>query len=193
MAYRNYKQIYAMKKQREDRIKKLCPSINNNSGIYVFYRVDEDGFRFCYVGQALHCIERCASHLAEYDHIALSLKKYGLCDEKHPYGWKLTFKNCAKVMLDENEKLTIKHLADEGWQLYNVSKGGQSSKSQLREYKQPKTYMQGIEQGRKNASKEMSHLFDLHLTVGTKKEPPTVNQQKALDKFNAFLEYHKGE
>ena len=41
----------------------------------------------------------------------------------------------------------------------------------------------------KNCSKEMAHLFDLHLEVTTKKNPPTVNQQKALDKFNDFLNF----
>ena len=34
---------------------------------------NEEGFKFGYVGQALKLLDRCAQHLEEYDHIALSL------------------------------------------------------------------------------------------------------------------------
>lgn len=47
--------------------------------------------------------ERCTSHLAEYDHIALSLKKHGFYKEDNPYGWKLQFKTCPKSELDKRE------------------------------------------------------------------------------------------
>ena len=40
----------------------------------------------------------------------------------------------------------------------------------------------------KNASRDMARLFEKHLNVSTKNEPPTINQIKALDKFNQFLE-----
>ena len=190
----NYRQIYAMKAQREKRIEKVCAGITNNSGIYIFHRIDENGIKHAYCGQAVHLKERCASHLAEYDHIALSLKKRGFYVEGNEYGWKLAFKECSKDKLDENEIATIKNLANDGFQMLNVSAGGQGKgKNQLNDYKQPKTYMQGIEQGKKNASKEIAHLFEKHLAVSTKSDPPTVNQQKALQKFNDFLEYHKGD
>lgn len=42
-------------------------------------------------------------------------------------------------------------------------------------------------QGYKNAQKEIRHLFDLHLNVSCKKEPPTKMQLKALEKFNEFI------
>lgn len=73
----NYKQIYAMKAKREKQIKVICPDIPYKSGIYVFYRIDEAGIRRAYCGQAVSLCERCASHLAEYDHIALSLTRNG--------------------------------------------------------------------------------------------------------------------
>ena len=188
----NYKQIYAMKKSREDRIKKVCPSIPNAPGIYAFYRNDETGIRRAYVGQAVCLIERCAAHLAEYDHIALSLKKYGFYSKDNPYGWKLQYKTCPKSELDEREIATIKAFADEGFQMYNVTAGGQGKgKKQINEYKQPKTYRQGIEQGKKVSSKEIAHLFDKHLNVSTKNNPPTKNQEKAMEKFEDFLNYHK--
>ena len=188
---RNYQKIYAMKKSREDRIKKVCPSIPYAPGIYAFYRNDETGIRRAYVGQAVNLCERCASHLAEYDHIALSLKKHGLYSKDNPYGWKLQYKRCPKEELDEREIATIKAFADDGFQLYNVTAGGQGKgKKQIGEYKQPKTYRQGIEQGKKVSSREIARLFEKHLNYSTKNDPPTKNQQKAVAKFEDFLNYH---
>lgn len=70
----DYSRVFAMKRERENRIKRICPSIPYSSGIYVFYRTDEAGINRAYCGQAVNLCERCASHLGEYDHIALSLK-----------------------------------------------------------------------------------------------------------------------
>ena len=184
----NYKKIYAMKKSREDRIKKLCPDIPYMPGIYAFYRTDETGIKRAYVGQAVNLCERCASHLAEYDHIALSLKKYGLFSDKNPYGWKLDFRTCIKKELDEREIATIKAFANDGFQMYNITAGGQGKgKQQLNEYKQPKTYRQGIQQGRINASREIAHLFEKHLDYKAKSDPPNRFQQQAMEKFENFL------
>lgn len=119
----NYKQIYAIKAEREGRIKKICPNIPYSSGIYVFYRTDEAQIRRAYCGQAINLCERCASHLGEYDHIALSLKKHGFYSGENPYGWKLAFKTCPKSELDEREVATIKSFADDGFQMYNVTAG----------------------------------------------------------------------
>lgn len=190
----NYKQIYAKKAERESRIKKVCPSIPYSSGIYVFYRDDESGLKMCYCGQAVSLCERCASHLAEYDHIGLSLKKRGFYNEENQYGWKLIFKTCPKSDLDENEKLTIKQFADKGFQLYNVTSGGQGKgKTQIGEFKPTKGYQDGLLQGRKNASKEISHLFEKHLNYSTKSDKPNKNQQKAVEKFEEFLRFYKKE
>lgn len=190
----NYRKIYAMKKVREDQIKSVCPTISRRSGIYAFYRIDENGIRHMYVGQAVCLIERCAAHLAEYDHIALSLKKHKFYSEDNPYGYKLQVKECPKDKLDEEEIKNIKHYANMGFQMLNVSLGGQGKgKQQLNEYKQPKTYRQGIEQGKKNCSKEISTLFEKYLKVSTKDEIPNRYQQNALEKFDVFLNYHKRE
>lgn len=188
----DYKKIYAMKKSRENRIEKLCPGIPYSPGIYAFYRIDETEIKRAYCGQAVSLRERCAAHLAEYDHIALSLKKHGLYSEDNPYGWKLAYKTCPKEELDEREIATIKAFADKGYQMYNVTAGGQGiGKKQLGEYKQPKTYRQGIQQGRINASREMAHLFEKHLDYKAKNDPPNKNQQKALEKFEDFLNEYK--
>lgn len=185
----NYKQIYAKKAERENRIKKICPNIPYLSGIYVFHRIDEANIRRAYCGQAVNLLERCASHLAEYDHIALSLKKHGFYSKENPHGWKLAFKTCPKSELDEREVATIKSLADDGYQMYNVTAGSQSKgKIVSGDYKPPKTYRQGLEQGRKNLARELSHIIEKHLTVGIKPEKAGNKvSQKAFEKFKGLL------
>lgn len=185
----NYKQIYAMKAERENRIKSICPSIPTASGIYVFYRTDEAGIRRAYCGQAVNLLERCASHLAEYDHIALSLKKHGFYSKDKPYGWKLVFNTCARAELDEREVETIKNYADSGYQMYNVTAGSQSKGKVVSDnYKQPKTYREGIQAGREALAKELSDIIDKHLTVDLKPEKQNNKVSiKAFEKFKALL------
>lgn len=186
----NYRRIFAMKAERERKIKTICPGIQRKSGIYVFYRTDEAGIRRAYCGQAVNLLERCASHLAEYDHIALSLKKHGFYSQKKPCGWKLAFKTCSKEELDEEEIATIKSFADSGFQMYNVTAGGQSNgKLVTGQYKQPKTYTQGIQQGRKALARELRHIIDKHLVVSLKPgKMANKVSQNALDKFNYLLD-----
>lgn len=185
----NYKQIYAIKAEREGRIKKICPNIPYSSGIYVFYRTDEAQIRRAYCGQAINLCERCASHLGEYDHIALSLKKHGFYSGKNPHGWKLAFKTCPKSELDEREVATIKSFADDGFQMYNVTAGSQSiGKLVTGQYKQPKTYSQGVQQGRKNLAKELSNIADKHLVISLKPEKfGNKVSERQFEKFKELL------
>lgn len=137
----------------------------------MFYRMDEAGIRRAYCGQAVNLCERCASHLAEYDHIALSLKKYGFYQEDNPHGWKLQFKTCQKSELDEKEVATIKQFADAGFQMYNITAGSQSAgKLVTGQYKPPKTYREGVQFGKKTLARELSGIIDKHLTVSVKPE-----------------------
>lgn len=191
----NYKKIYAVKAERERRIKSICPTIPKASGIYAFIRTDEAGIRRSYVGQAVNLLERCASHLGEYDHIALSLKKHGFYSTENPYGWKLDYKTCPKSELDDREISTIKAFADKGFQMYNVTAGGQGlGKVVSEQYKQPKTYTQGIQQGRKNLAKELSSIAEKHLIIRLKpeKEHNKVSQRQ-FEKFKELLKEGKSE
>lgn len=185
----NYKKIYAMKNAREKMIESICPSIPNTSGIYAFYRTDEAGIRRSYVGQAVSLRERCASHLGEYDHIALSLKKHKFYSERNPTGWKLTYMTCKKSELDQKEIETIKSFADKGFQMYNITAGGQSVGKQVTgQYKPPKTYRQGIQQGKITLARELSHIIDTHLEVSIRPEKSNNKVSiKALEKFNNLL------
>lgn len=186
----NYKQIYAMKAERENRIKKICPDIPYSSGIYVFWRIDEAGIRRAYCGQALKLCERCASHLSEYDHIALSLKKHKFYNTDNPHGWKLWFETCGENELDEKEVERIKQLADAGFQMYNVTAGSQSKgKLVTGQYKPPKTYHQGIQAGKKSLAKQLSEIIQKHLTVTVRPDKQGNKVSiRALEKFNSLLD-----
>lgn len=196
----NYRKIFAIKSARENKIKDVCPDITNASGIYVFYRVDENGIKRAYAGQAVSLLERCASHLGEYDHLALSLKKHGFCKDGNPYGWKIIFKECEKDELDAREIETIRQFADNGFQMYNVSLGAQGTNrlsGQLSSRKLSKGYRDGIQQGKKSLAKELSHIIEKHLIVDIKPEKKNNKvSMNALEKFNELLDeknYEKGD
>lgn len=190
MAYKNYKQVKAIEQKNKQRLLKVNPKLNERSGIYFLLRTDEEGFKFGYIGQAKHILTRLAQHLVGYQHIDLSLKKHGLYHEiDNPYGWTVNFLNCSENELDEKEQLYIKQYALAGYQLRNKTSGSQGEgKRQIDEYRPAKGYRDGLAQGRKNASKEIAHLFEKHLDYKPKSDPPTKNQQKAMEKFEAFMD-----
>lgn len=187
----NYRQIMAIKAQNEKRILKVCPDAKKESGIYCFYRINEQGFKFAYVGLATKSVlTRLAEHLSGYNqHIDLSIRKYGLYDEDtNPFGYKITVLcYCPEEECNEKEQYYIKQYADEGWQLRNVTGGSQGEgKFNLGEGKSPKGYRDGLQQGRKNTIKEIAKLFEKNLTYQIN---GTVNKRKqnALDKFESIL------
>lgn len=187
----DYKKIYAIKKENEERILKVCPNCPNTSGIYFLLR-EENGFRFGYIGKAKHLLERLGSHLAGYKQIIdKSLRKHKLWSEENPTGYKVYFLEFPEDELYEKEQYYIKKYANAGYQLKNVESGGSEGKTDIGERKPSRGYYDGLEQGFKNAQKEVSHLFNLHLDYDTKKHPPTKLQEKALQKFKDFLEVEK--
>lgn len=184
----NYKQIYAIKRANEEKILKVCPNCPNTSGIYFLLR-EENGFKYGYIGQAKHLRERLGSHLSGYQHIDLSLKKHGLWSEENLTGYRVHFLEYPEDALDEMEQKYIKQYANAGYQMRNATAGGQGQgKSGLDNARPTRTYYDGLAQGRKNAQRFVADLFAKHLDYTTKKQPPTVNQQKALQKFKDFLE-----
>lgn len=186
MSNRNYKQIYAIKAQNEKRILKVNPSVPHRSGIYFFTR-EENGFRYCYIGQAVDILRRLADHLQGYQHIDLSIRKHGFCSAGNPSGWAVNFLEFPKEQLDEKEQHYIKTYANAGYQLLNVTSGSQGvGKADIGERKPSKTYTQGVEYGYNKARKEVRHLFDLHLTYAPKKQNKLA--EKAMKKFEDFLQ-----
>ena len=191
----NYKKVFAMKAEIEKKIKSICPTSPCTSGIYAFYRLDEAGIRRSYVGQAVNLLERCASHLAEYDHIALSLKKHGFYSDENPYGWKLTYKTCSKSEMDDLEVSTIRQWADAGFQMYNVTAGSQGKGKQVTgQYKQPRTYSEGIQQGKKVLARELSAIAEKHLKIDLRADKANNKvSQKQYEKFMDLLKVGESE
>ena len=192
MNYQNIARAKAIEQENKKRLLKLNPKLNDRSGIYFLLREDENGFKFAYVGQAKSVLQRLASHLVGYEqHIDLSLRKHKLYSEDNPYGWRVEFLNFPEGQLDEKEKYYIKLYADKGYQLRNVSIGGQGGNrdsGSIGERKAPKGYLQGVQQGRKNLARELSHIIEKHLVV-TIREDKQGNKvsQKQLDKFMELI------
>lgn len=194
MSYEKLKKAKAIEAKNKKLLFAVNPQLNERSGIYFLTRVDENGIKYAYIGQAKHILTRLAQHLSGYQHIDLSLRKHGLYSESNIYGWKVGFLEFPLSELDEKEQHYIKQYASKGYQLRNKTAGGQGEgKAQIDEYKPAKGYRDGLKQGYKNASREIANLFDKHLNVSRKSEKPNKNQEKALEKFNTFLEYHKAE
>ena len=192
MNYNNMQKVKAIQAKNKQRLIAVNKDLNDNSGIYFLTRVDETGIKFAYIGQAVHILQRMISHLSGYQHIDLSLKKHGFYSDKNEYGWKIGFLEFPSSQLDEKEQFYIKQYALNGYQLRNKTSGSQGvGKQQINEFKPHKGYRDGLEQGYKNASKEIDNLFDKHLDYTTKNGNMNKNTEKAIQKFKDFLEYHK--
>lgn len=192
MNYQNIARAKAIEQENKKRLLKLNPKLNDKSGIYFLLREDENGFKFAYVGQAKSVLQRLASHLVGYEqHIDLSLRKHKLYSEDNPYGWRVEFLNFPESRLDEKEKYYIKLYADNGYQLRNVSIGGQGENrdsGSIGERKAPKGYMQGVQQGRKNLARELSNIAEKHLKIELRADKANNKvSQKQYEKFMDLL------
>lgn len=198
MNYQNIARAKAIEQENRKRLLKLNPKLNDKSGIYFLLREDENGFKFAYVGQAVHTLSRLASHLVGYEqHIDLSLRKHKLYSEDNPYGWRVEFLNFPESQLDEKEKYYIKLYADNGYQLRNVSIGGQGGNrdsGSIGERKAPKGYLQGIQQGRKNLARELSNIAEKHLKIELREDKANNKvSQKQYEKFMDLLKVGESE
>lgn len=188
----NFKQIKAIEQANKKRILEV-KNVPERSGIYFLLRRDGD-FKYAYIGQAKRLLTRLAGHLKGYQHIDLSIKKHGLYSVDNPTGWQINFLEFPESQLDEKEQYFIKGYANGGWQVYNHTSGSQGEgKKALDNQKATKGYLQGLANGYMNARKDIAHLFKLHLDYTAKRQPPTVNQQKALQKFADFLDWENKE
>ena len=192
MSYQNIARAKAIEQENKKRLLKINPKLNDKSGIYFLLREDENGFKFAYVGQAKSVLQRLTSHLVGYEqHIDLSLRKHKLYSEDNPYGWRVEFLNFPESQLDEKEKYYIKLYADNGYQLRNVSIGGQGGNrdsGSVGEKKAPRGYLQGIQQGRKNLARELSNIAEKHLKIELREDKANNKvSQKQYEKFMDLL------
>ena len=191
MDYQKFKQAKAIEQKNKKKLLEINPKLDDRSGIYFLTRVDEDGIKFSYIGQARHVLSRLAQHLVGYQHIDLSLKKHGLYSmESNPYGWKVDFFHTKESDLDEMEQHYIKQFANAGYQLRNKTSGSQGvGKKQIDEYRPAKGYRDGVQQGKISLARDLKHIIDKHLTVELKPEKQGNKvSMKALEKFNALLD-----
>lgn len=182
----NLRQVKAIEAANKRKILEICPDAKDESGIYFLIR-EENGFKFAYIGQSVRVLTRLAEHLKGFQHIDLSIKKHKLWSEDNPAGWRVGVLYCDRSQLDELEQKYIKMYAGRGYQLRNATSGSQGEGKRDIADNPTKGYLEGLHNGYKKAQKEIAHLFELHLDYGTKKEPPTKLQAKALEKFEEFI------
>ena len=190
MSYQNIAKAKAIEKKNKERLLKVNPNLDEQSGIYFLTREDENGIKFGYIGQAKHILTRLAQHLVGYQHIDLSLKKHGLHSKDNEFGWKVFALNYDISELDEKEQYYIKMYANHGYQLRNKTAGGQDEgKAQINEYRPAKGYRDGIQQGRKTLARELKDILDKHLTIELKAEKmANKTSQRMFEKFMWLLD-----
>ncbi len=191
----NYWRAQMILESNRKRWLKVNPNLNEDSGIYMLTRVDENGLKFAYIGQAKRVLTRLAQHLTQYSHIDLSLKKHGLFKDTNQTGWRVNFINCAESQLDILEQEYIIKYAQLGYQLRNKTSGGQGvGKVGIDNNKSSKGYRDGIAQGRKDTIKEVREYFDKYLDYSikeprlTKKGQPVAIKEKKYQEFTELLE-----
>ena len=185
----NPRQRYEIESKNRKRLLEVNSSLTDESGIYFLTRTDENGFRYAYIGQAVHILQRLAQHLVGYQHIDLSLKKHGLYADDNPYGWKIGFLNFPISELDKQEQLYIKAYADSGYQLRNKTSGSQGEgKAKIDEYRPTKGYRDGLRQGKINLARELSNIAEKHLRIELREDKQGNKvSERQLDKFMELI------
>jgi hypothetical protein len=191
------KQRFAILNDKKKIIKSICPNITNESGIYLFYRKNEDNETCFYVGQAKDLLTRTAQHLmGRNQHIDKSLYVHKLYSEYNPYGWKLkVVYKCAIRDLDFYEQHFIQYFLKQGYKTYNVTGGGQLNKKQdigERQQTKLKSYKNGKNLGYEKAREEVREYFDKYLDFKIKGKSGKVKQRK-FEEFKKWLEVQNEE
>jgi hypothetical protein len=188
------KQRFAILNRHKATIKAICPEVSNKSGIYLFYRTNEDNEKCFYVGQAKDLLQRTASHLmGRKQHIDKSLYVHKLYSEDNPYGWRLKIIYlCNEHSLDFFEQHFIKYYLDLGYKSYNVTGGGQADKkADVGERLQTKlkSYKNGKLWGYDRAKEEVRAFFDKYLDFVIKGKPNKIKVRK-FEEFRKWMEVH---
>lgn len=181
-----YRQIFARKKAEQQKLLALNPRLTNNSGIYIFIR-EENGFKYAYIGQALHLLDRLISHMQGYGQwIDLSIKKHKLWNINNPTGWKIKFFECSADKLDILEQQTILDYATAGFQLRNRTSGSQGKGKATITDTQRKGYLQGKNDGKIATLKQIKVYFDKYLDFVIKGKETKIKARK-LQEFMELL------
>ena len=188
--YKNIAKAKAIEKINKQRLLKVNPKLDDESGIYFLTRTDEDNISYFYIGQAVHILTRLAQHLVGYQHIDLSIKKRGLYSTDNPYGWKVNFMHYPKSELDKWEQYWILEYTKRGYQCrYNKTGGGQGEgKEKINEFRPAKGYRDGIKQGKINLARELSSIAEKHLKIEIREDKKNNKvSQKQFEKFKELM------
>lgn len=180
----SFRQRKAIEQLYKKKWLQLEPQLNENSGIYILTRTDENGIKYAYVGQAKHILSRLAQHLLGYQHIDLSLRKHGLWAENNIYGWDIKEPiYCPEEILDDTERANILKYAGLGYQLRNKTAGGQGEgKSGIDDNKPAKGYYDGKKQGYKDCQEYIKGLAK-YLTFTAKSGKIAERKEKEFRSF----------
>lgn len=159
--------------------------LTEESGIYIFTRYNkprQDGgvTKYAYIGQAVNVLDRLASHYLGFDQrIDVSLKSRGLKSVRNPYAWGIDVVYCPKEKLNELERQTIAEYIEKGFELYNITAGGQDEgKEYIQQKALGKGYHDGVDYGKKKTLKEIKEYFDKYLDFIIKNTPEAIRKPK---------------
>lgn len=180
------KKRLAIERDNIKRILQLCPEMQDLSGIYMFYRADENGKVFArYIGKSeTSILKRCASHLQGVkQHLDKSIKAHGLYSENNPTGWQvMVVEYCLPYECDIRERKHIQYCQKLFIDLHNVESGGTSGKTDINERKPAKGYYDGLRRGRSSVLKELQTPLK-YLTIAPKNE-----KKRTIRMYNKFLD-----
>lgn len=142
--------------------------IEDVCGIYLIYRVDENGQKIGYVGQSINVLTRLAEHMLGYKQaIDKSIMKHKImCQENSTrFSYKMkVLKVCDKSLLDFYEKEYVRALLQKGIILKNITSGGQNGeRTDINYRKAAKGYHDGLKQGYNNCLNDMRVFFSKYL------------------------------
>ena len=113
---------------------------DKKSGIYLWYRYDENGVYCWYIGKAKNLLQRTAQHIMDgQSHLDKSIKKHGISVNPFNAAWSFAvIKVCEEKDLDELEQYYIKDklIRVPNSKMYNVESGGTTGKTIIGEKKQ---------------------------------------------------------
>ena len=184
----DYKELFTKRNRIKKQWLSLNPKLNNESGIYVLLR-EENGYKYGYIGQAKHILDRLISHSEGFEqHIDRSIKSHKFYSADNPTGYKVLFKNYPIEQLDEMEQKYTKYYANAGYQLRNKTSGSQGEgKAGISENRNNRGFYEGVAYGYEKAMKEVRVYFDKYLDFSIKDKPNKIKERK-LEEFKQFLQ-----